>query len=616
MKKILKKAGERSGTFVQFLSKLKEIYRPHLKVIALIVFIIFIQEALSLIGPFIYGKIIDGLIQGKEMIYLVELSLVSLGILLLNDTVLRNWADRIEIKKFDFDVRRTVAVTTLDKLMDFSIGQHENQNSGLKKSIIDKGQTALTELAFDLIYQIFPAVLQILVTIVALFIVAPILGLIILIGVLIFICFIIYTNRILGDDIRKIQEMYVDSEKRQSEYLRNISLVKTNAKEDQIVKEYDSNLLRINNFAKKVWLRFNLFLQARSVVPNVTRITVLIVGIYLVYHGVYTPGFLVIFLSWSASTFDRISILSYMHRRLIELYSQIKNYFTLMNIEPEIKEIENSIIIKEGKGRIEYKNVSFTYPAREEIIEDGRKIRIIKNKKSNNDQGGLRNINTVINSGQRIAIVGHSGAGKSTMVQLLIRAYDPEKGSILIDGYDLKDLSLSEYRQSLGIVPQDVVLFDDTLRYNILFGVNKKVSNEELDEVLKMARVDEFLGSMENGLDTVIGERGVKLSGGERQRVGIARALVKDPSILIFDEATSSLDVENEAIIRESIEKASKGRTTIIIAHRLSTIRDADKIIVMEKGKIVGEGSHEDLLMNSEIYRKMINIQTVIVGGN
>jgi len=616
MNRIGKKIRKKSGTFLQFLTELKGIYRPHLKVIALIVFILLVQEALALVGPFIYGKIVDGLVQGKEMIYLVELSLISLGILLLNDTVLRNWVDRIEIRKFDFDVRRTVAVKTLDKLMDFSIGQHENQNSGLKKSIIDKGQAALTELAFDLIYQIFPAVLQILVTIVALFIIAPILGFIILIGISLFICIVFYTNKVLGEDIRKIQEMYVDSDKRQSEYLRNVSLVKINAKEKQIVKQYDDNLSKINNFAKKVWLRFNLFLQARSLVPNVTRVIVLIVGISLVYKGVYTPGFLVIFLSWSTSAFDRISILSYMHRRLIELYSQIKNYFTLMNIELEVKERENPIVISEGKGKIEFKDVSFVYPAREEIVEEGRKIKIVKRKEDDKEAGGLKNVKVVIEAGQRVAIVGHSGAGKSTMVQLLIRAYDPQKGNVLIDGYNLKDLALKEYRQLLGIVPQDVVLFDDTLRYNILFGVNRKVSDKELEEAVKMARVDEFLGSMESGLDTVIGERGVKLSGGERQRVGIARALVKNPSILIFDEATSSLDVENEAIIRESIEKASKGRTTIIIAHRLSTIRDADKIIVMEKGRIVGEGKHEELLKQNEIYRKMITIQTIIVGGN
>jgi len=613
---MIRRIDGKKNTFGQFLSKLKEIYRPHLKVIALIFFLILVQETLSLVGPYIYGRIIDGITQGRELEYLIMLCLVSLVILLLNDTILRNWVDRIEIRGFDFDVRRTVAATTLNKMMDFSIGQHENQNSGLKKSIIDKGQAALVELASDLIYQIFPAVLQISVTIIALSIIAPILGGIIFIGVCLVILMIFYTNRSVGRDIRKVQDMYVDSEKKQSEYLRNMPLIKSNAKEGKVLEEYDDNLLRISNFAKKVWLRFNLFLQARSLIPNVTRITVLMVGIYLVYKGMYTPGFLVIFLSWSANAFDRISIISHMHRKVMELYSQIKNYFMLMNIEPEVKEIENPIVIKDRKGRIEYKDISFSYPSREEVVEEGRTIKVVKVKKLKKDPETLKKVNFSIEPGERVAIVGHSGAGKSTMVQLLIRAYDPEKGKILIDGHDLKNLALKEYREGLGIVPQDVALFDSTLRYNILFGTNKEVSEKELERALKMARVDEFLGSMENGLDTVIGERGVKLSGGERQRVGIARALVKDPSILIFDEATSSLDVENEAIIRESIEKASEGRTTIIIAHRLSTIKDADKIIVMEKGRIVGQGTHDELLKENEIYRNMINIQTVIVGGN
>lgn len=613
---MIRKVSSKNSAFGQFISKLMEIYRPHLKVIALIFFLILVQEALSLVGPYIYGRIIDGITQGREIEYLIKLCLISLGILLLNDTILRNWVDRIEIRKFDFDVRRTVAATTLNRMMDFSIGQHENQNSGLKKSIIDKGQAALVELASDFIYQIFPAVLQISVTIIALSVIAPILGAIILVGVFLVIIVILFTNRAVGRDIIKVQDMYVDSEKKQSEYLRNISLIKSNAKEGKVIGEYDDNLLKISNFAKKVWLRFNLFLQARSLIPNVTRIAVLIVGIYLVYKGVYTPGFLVIFLSWSANAFDRINIISHMHRKVMELYSQIKNYFMLMNIESEVKEKDNPIVIKNRKGKIEFRDVSFSYPAREEVVEEGRTIKVVKVKKPKKDPETLKKVNVLIEPGERVAIVGHSGAGKSTMVQLLIRAYDPEKGEILIDGHDLRDLSLKEYREGLGIVPQDVALFDNSLRYNILFGANREIADDELEKALKMARVDEFLGSMESGLDTVIGERGVKLSGGERQRVGIARALVKDPSILIFDEATSSLDVENEAIIRESIEKASEGRTTIIIAHRLSTIKDADKIIVMEKGKIVGQGTHNELLKENDIYRNMINIQTVIVGGN
>lgn len=611
----IKKEKKQKGTFKQLLEKMGEIYKPFIGVIVVILLFTFLQEGLNLVGPYVYGKIIDGIIGGESMAFLIKLCLIALGIFLLNDVVLGYWQYKIEIDKFDFDVPRTVARKTLEKIFNLSIGQHENQNSGVKKSVIDRGQNALTEISSELIYQIFPTVLQVLVTVTALFIVAPPLGGIVFVGVIAFVIISLYSNKVLGDDLKKVQDMYVESDKKQSEFLRNVSLVKVNAKESQAVEEYDSNYLSINNFGKQVWFKFIKFIRGRNFISDVTRIAVLVAGIYLVYNKVYTPGSLVIFLSWSTSAFDRINSLSYLHRRFTQLYAAIKSYFTLLAVESDVKEIDNPVIIEKIKGRVEYRGVFFKYPQREEIVE-GEKGEIIRKKAKEENSGVLKNINIAIEAGQRVAIVGHSGAGKSTLVQLLIRAYDPDRGKILIDGHDLKDLSLEEYRRELGIVPQDVALFDNTLRYNILFGVNGEVSEKKLEEAVKMAQVGKFLKSLEGGLDTFIGERGVKLSGGERQRVGIARALIKDPSILIFDEATSSLDVENEALIREAIDKASKGRTTIIIAHRLSTIKDADKIIVLEGGHVVGEGKHKDLLKTCEPYRKMINIQTVIVGGN
>lgn len=589
-------------TIWQFFKKIKEIYRPFLGVIFIIFLIMIIQEALSLISPYIYGKIIDGILQGQEFEEVLKLCLLSLAILLSNNIVINYIREKIEIQKFEFDVPRKVAENTLKKVFEFSIGQHENQNSGIKKSIIDRGQSALIELANILLYQILPAFLQITVTVVALFFLAPTLGLIILIGIIIFLFISFYTNYALREELGKVRDMWVDSDKRQSEFLRNISLIKVNAKEEKIIKEYDEKLFSIASSEKALWMKFIKYSQIRNIVSDVSRILALIVGIYLVYQGMYTPGFLVIILSWSNNAFDRIWYLSRTQRRLTKLYAELKKYFALMDMVPDIKEISNPIIVKDFKGKIEYNNLFFKYPKRE--IDSEIKEQVI-----------LKNINLSIESGQRIAIVGSSGAGKSTLIQLLIRAYDPQKGKILIDGHDLKQLSLSEYRKSIGIVPQDIILFDDTLRYNILFGINEKVSEEKIKEVIKMSRVDEFFGKMEKGLDTIIGERGVKLSGGERQRVGIARALIKNPSILIFDEATSSLDVENESLIKESIAKASKGRTTIIIAHRLSTIKDADKIVVLEKGGIVGQGKHKDLLKTCEAYQKMINIQTIIVGN-
>ena len=589
-------------TSKKFLRKLKEIYRPFLGVIAAIFLFMLFQEALALISPYIYGKIVDGILQGQAMAEVVKLCLLSLAIILFNEIVVNYSRERMEIQKFDFDVPRKVAENTLSRVFEFSIGQHENQNSGIKKSIIDRGQAALVEFANILIYQVFPAFLQVGVTIVALFVIAPVLGAIILVGTAAFLFVSFYINRVLNEDLKKVQGMWVDSDKKQSEFLRNVSLIKMNAKEEEIVREYDRNLLSISSSEKRLWMRFINYTQIRNIVSSVSRVSALILGIYLVYSGVYTPGFLVVVLSWSNNAFDRIWYLSPAQRRLTKLYAEIKNYFSLMDIRPDIKEIEKPIVADEINGRIEYKSVSFKYPLRD--IKD----------KGVEEQVVLKGLNLSIEPGQKVAIVGASGAGKSTIIQLLVRAYDPDKGKILIDGNDLRKLSLKNYRRAIGIVPQDIILFDDTLRYNIVFGTSEDVAEKQLKEAVKMARVDEFLKDMENGLDTVIGERGVKLSGGERQRVGIARALIKNPSILIFDEATSSLDVENESLIKESIEKASKGRTTIIIAHRLSTIKGADKIIVLEKGKIVGQGRHKDLLKTSKAYQKMIKIQTIMVG--
>lgn len=598
--------------FWEILLKIKNIYKPFLGVIIILLLLIVVQEILGLIGPYIYGKIIDGVIAKDSIYEVLKLCFLAFFIFVLSDVIVAYYKERIEVNKFDFDVVRKIAALTMEKVFKFSIGQHESQNSGIKKSVIDRGQTALVNFGYNLLYEVFPIILQLLVTIIGLTIIAPIFGLIVFIGVSLFIWVSIYTNKAIGEDLKKTQEMYVESDKQQSEFLRNASLVKMNAKEKKVAKEYDQSYEQISNLSKKVWLTFAKFVRGRSLIVDTTKLVVLVVGVYFVYSGVYTPGFLMVLLTWAFRVFDRIGYLTSIHRRITQQYESIKKYFALMEIESDILESKEPITINNIKGKIEFKNVFFKYSLREEFDEDDNLI--IKKEKSN--KYILKNIDLTIEAGQRVAIVGHSGAGKSTLINLLVRAYDPQKGKILIDGIELKKLSLSSYRSKIGIVPQDVSLFDNTLRYNILFGTNENMTDKQLMESVEMARIDGFLNGLENGVDTFVGEKGVKLSGGEKQRVGIARALIKNPSILIFDEATSSLDVENEAMIKDSIEKASQGRTTIIIAHRLSTIKDADKIIVMEGGKVVGEGSHSYLLKNCEPYKNMINIQTVIVGGN
>lgn len=610
---------EISMTFKKFLGKMFGAYRPFLGAVIALFAILLLKEALNLVGPYIYGKIIDGIISKKAISDVLFLLGIAVAVAAFNGFILSYIRERMELKRLDFEVGRFLSKMTLQKMLDFSIGQHDNQNSGIKKSVIDKGEHSLTALASSLMYDVLPSSLHIIVAATALTFLAPILGLVVWAGAILFLISSIYLNYAFRDDIKKWEDMGHDLNKKHGEILRNATLVKLNAKESEMVREYDLDRKIANDFAKKLWLRFIIWAEARGLLPLIARFTVMGLGIYFVYQNVYTPGSLVIFLMWSNNAFGDLYRLANIHRRIMEMYVAVKNYFILLDVEPDIKEIENPIILKSFRGEIKYENVYFKYPKREYIGKSEKRIERRQNesRKRQGKEYVLENINLQIGIGQKAAIVGPSGTGKSTMIQLLVRAYDPDKGDILIDGNKLKDLKLDNFRSAIGMVPQDIALFDNSLKYNILFGLREgeSVSEDYLWEIAKMASLDKFVSKLENGFDTIVGERGVKLSGGERQRVGIARALIKNPSILIFDEATSSLDTENEALIHESIEKASHGRTTIIIAHRLSTVKDANKIIVMENGKVVGEGRHEDLLKSCETYQRLINNQTIMVGG-
>lgn len=280
-------------------------------------------------------------------------------------------------------------------------------------------------------------------------------------------------------------------------------------------------------------------------------------------------------------------------------------------MESDVKVVPNPVILDPVQGRIEARNLSFTYDSRMAIQrdeEDEEQPQEVEKSK----RPALQDVSFVIEPGETVAIVGESGSGKTTLANILVRSSDPTAGQILIDGQDLRVLDLHGFRSRVGVVEQHVPLFDQSIRYNILYGLNGKardVTEEELERIAKISQISRFSHKLEKGFDTLIGERGIKLSSGERQRVGIARALVKDPAIIIFDEATSSLDAAVEAEIRDAINEASQGRTTIIIAHRFSTIRYANRIIVMEEGRIAGEGKHRDLYQSCPPYRRLVDHQ-------
>jgi ATP-binding cassette subfamily B protein len=282
-----------------------------------------------------------------------------------------------------------------------------------------------------------------------------------------------------------------------------------------------------------------------------------------------------------------LHFLGFVYREIKNALADMERMFTLLNEHREVEDAPDAPPLKLDAGRVEFKNVEFSYNPDRQILSD---------------------VSFEIPPGHTVAVVGASGAGKSTLSRLLFRFYDVNGGGIFIDGQDIRTVTQASLRASIGIVPQDTVLFNDSIYYNIAYG-RPDASREEVLQAAQSAHIHAFIESLPQGYNTMVGERGLKLSGGEKQRVAIARAILKRPAILIFDEATSALDSKSEKAIQDELRNVARNRTTLVIAHRLSTVVDAQQILVMDKGRIVERGSHRELLAQQGVYAQMWALQ-------
>jgi subfamily B ATP-binding cassette protein MsbA len=369
----------------------------------------------------------------------------------------------------------------------------------------------------------------------------------------------------------------------------------------KVVKAFGMEEFENKKFQTQTWRYFKSLLKItriRNLASPITEFLSVVAGVVIIWYG----GMQVLelgtmraseFLTFLIAIFQimpPVKELTSVNNRIQESTSAAKRVFEILDIEPDIKEAPNAIELKEFKDEIVFENVWFSY--------NGTK----------NGDFILKRINLKVKKGEILAIVGPSGAGKSTLVDLIPRFYDPTEGRILIDGIDLRMIKIKSLRDKIGIVTQETILFNDTIRNNIAYGL-EDCPIDKIIEAAKAANAHDFIMQLPNGYDTVIGERGMKLSGGQRQRISIARALLKNPPILILDEATSNLDAESEILVQEAIERLMQNRTVFVIAHRLSTIRNADRIIVIDNGRIVQEGKHEELIHQDGLYKKLYEMQ-------
>ncbi|MCJ8006518.1 ABC transporter ATP-binding protein [Lederbergia wuyishanensis] len=403
--------------------------------------------------------------------------------------------------------------------------------------------------------------------------------------------FALYFNKKVNIALRRNKDRIADINAQVEDNLSGIRVVQSFGNEDYEANKFHYENNRFLESRKNGYKSEAYFSTGMDIFVQLITITVIVFGGINIVHASLDLADLITFLLYIAYLIEPIQKLTHVTMQFQDGITGFDRFMEMLEIEPSIKDSSNAMELKNVQGDVQFQNVSFNY--------------------NGNNRSVLNNISLEINSGDYIALVGPSGIGKTTLCSLIPRFYDVNAGEVLIDGINVKDISLHSLRRNVGIVQQDVYLFAGTVLENIRYG-KPDATKEEIIAAAKNANAHDFIIALPNGYETDIGQRGVKLSGGQKQRLSIARVFLKNPPILIFDEATSALDNESEKIVKESLEALAKNRTTIVIAHRLSTIRNAKRIIVLTDDGITEEGTHEELLALDRTYAHLYNMQFVI----
>ncbi len=563
------------------LRKLISYYKPYMGTFLLDMFFAIVASAISLIIPLVVRYITSDVVYMEDgakerIIYLGAVLVVMVGIQFLANFYITD-VGHVMGSKMEYNMRAEI----FSHYQKLSFSFFDDQKVGQLMSRITNDLFEISELLHHGPENIVISFIKIIGAFVILMGISRYLTAAAFVLVPFMFLYVFFLNRKMRKAFKENRKKIAEINSRTEDNLSGIRVVKSFANEEIEMEKFEEGNQAFLKAKKNSYLYLGLFHSGMTAFILLVNIVVIITGAILISDGLVEIPDFIAFLLYINTFTEPIRVLVDFTEQFQNGYTGFERFTEILNIEPDIQDREGAVELNDVKGDISFEDVSFKY-------KDGA-------------HRVLRHINLDIEAGSYIALVGSSGGGKTTLCSLIPRFYDVTNGSIKIDGTDIRDIKLKSLRDHIGIVQQDVYLFAGTVLENISYG-RPGATREDIIEAAKLANAHDFIMELPNGYDTDIGQRGIKLSGGQKQRLSIARVFLKNPPILIFDEATSALDNESENIVKESLEKLAKDRTTIVIAHRLSTVRNAERILVLTENGIEESGTHDELMAKGGIY--------------
>lgn len=546
--------------------------------------LVLIASLISMLNPMLGGVIVDRVLEGGEVHILIPILLITLATTLIKNIIAYTY--QMNFERISQNILVRIRKDLFNKLLALDVDFYKQVKTGDIMARMTGDTDLLRHFIAWVIYNVLYNISVFVFGILCMWFVNPTLTI-----AMVLVCpFIVYftekMSRRIGPTFHKTREAYSRLNSVVQENISGNRIVKAFSKEDYEIEKFNKQ----NNFYKEANLDTTAvtqrYLPILEFLANFLTVVMLFVGGILVIKDQMTLGDLMAFngLLWALNNPMRSA--GYLINDTQRFIASAQKIRELLETEPKIQNQEDAHAPERLRGEIEFNNVSFSFE----------------------DTDALKKVSFKASPGQTVGIIGHTGAGKSTLINLICRFYEPVSGQILIDGKDIRHYNIKKLRESIAMAMQEVFLFSDTIEANIRYGV-PKASSTRIQQYATMAEADNFIRSMPDGYNTVVGERGVGLSGGQRQRIALARALIKDPSILILDDTTSALDMETEMRIQQKLEETTHKRTTFIIAHRISSVKSADLILVLKRGRVIEQGSHDELMALKGEYYKVFNTQ-------